>query len=289
MTVCIAALCDNRKAIILAADKMVGSHAIESEAEIHKVLHLHKDWRVMLAGNDISPAFEIVDSAKKRLPKGKTFTVQEVENAIVESYREQRLAGAASQYLAPRGLTLETFNSAASNVLPESLRLSLDSAIEGYRLELELLVAGFDRNGRGHIFSISDYDNRGAARRHDIPGFQAIGSGSHGANYMMMYRALSPPLPIRWALYLVLEGKYFGELASGVGSRTDLYILRRGKPSIKIKEDTVEDKLIKICQEVEPRSLKQKHVDILNSFKGPAFATIKKLKTKRKGQELAIS
>jgi 20S proteasome alpha/beta subunit len=289
MTVCIAALCDNRKAIILAADKMVGSHAIESEAEIHKVLHLHKDWRVMLAGNDISPAFEIIDSAKKRLSKGKTFTVQEVENALVESYREQRLAGAGSQYLAPRGLTLEMLNSAASSILPESLRLSLDGAMEAYRLELELLVAGFDRNGRGHIFSISDYDNRGAARRHDIPGFQAIGSGSHGANYMMMYRSLSPPLPIRWALYLVLEGKYFGELASGVGSRTDLYILRRGKPSIKIKEDTVEDKLIKICQAVEPRSLNQKHVDILNSFKGSAFATIKKLKTKRKGQELAIS
>ena len=106
---------------------------------------------------------------------------------------------------------------------------------------------------------------------------------------MMMYRALSPPLPIRWALYLVLEGKYFGELASGVGSRTDLYILRRGKPAIKIREDTVEDKLIKICQEVEPRSLKQKQVDVLNSLSGPGFQTIKKLKTKRKGQELAIS
>jgi len=288
MTVCIAALCDNRKAIILAADKMVASHAIESEAEIHKVLRLHKDWRVMLAG-DIAPAFDIVDSARKKLPKGKALTVQEVELAVVGSYREKRLADAASQHLAPRGWTLEAFNSPASNALPESLRLSLDAAIESHRLDLELLVAGFDRHGQGHIFSVTDYDNRGAARRFDIPGFQAIGSGSHGANYMMMYRVLSPPLPIRWALYLVLEGKYFGELASGVGSRTDLYILRRGKPAIKIREDTVEDKLIKICQEVEPRSLKQKHVDILNSFKGSAFATIKKLKSKRKGQELAIS
>lgn len=86
-----------------------------------------------------------------------------------------------------------------------------------------------------------------------------------------------------------MEGKYFGELASGVGSRIDLYILRHGKPSIQVKEEAVEDKLIKICQEVEPRSLKQKHVDILNSFKGSRFGTINKLKTKRKGQELAIS
>ena len=289
MTVCIAALCDNRKAIILAADKMIGSHAIEAEAEIHKVLRLHKDWQVMLAGNDVAPAFAIVDSARKKLSKGKGLTVQEVEHAVVESYREKRLAEAASQHLAPRGWTPETFNSPSSNALPESLRLALDSAIENHRLELELLVAGFDRNGQGHIFSVSDYDNRGAARRFDIPGFQAIGSGSHGANYMMMYRALSPPLPIRWALYLVLEGKYFGELASGVGSRTDLYILRRGKPSIKIKEDTVEEKLIKICQEVEPRSLKQKQVDVLNSLNGPGLQTIKKLKTKRKGQESAIS
>jgi len=289
MTVCIAALCDNRKAIVLAADKMVGSHAIESEAEIHKVLSLHKDWRVMLAGNDISPAFGIIDSVKKKLQKSGGLTVQEVEHAVVESYREKRLADATSQYLAPRGLTLEAFNSVSSNVLPESLRLSLDSAIENHRLELELLVAGFDRGGQGHIFSICDFDNRGAARRFDIPGFQAIGSGSHGANYLMMYRSLSPALPIRWVLYLVLEGKYFGELASGVGPRTDLYILRHGKSSIKIKEDTVENKLIKICEQVEPRDLTQKHVDVLNSLKGSAFQTIKKLKTKRKGKELAIS
>jgi len=288
MTVCIAALCDNRKAIILAADKMVGSHAIESEAEIHKVLRLNKDWRVMLAG-EIAPAFDIVDSVKKKLSKGKGFTVQEVEHAVVESYREKRFAEAASRHLAPRGLTPEAFNSPSSNALPESLKLALDSAIENHHLDLELLVAGFDRHGQGHIFSVNDYDNRGAARRFDIPGFQAIGSGSHGANYMMTYRAVCPPMPIRWALYLVMEGKYFGELASGVGSRTDLYILRHGKPSIQVKEEAVEDKLIKICQEVEPRSLKQKHVDILNSFKGLRFGTINKLKTKRKGQELAIT
>jgi 20S proteasome alpha/beta subunit len=288
MTVCIAALCDNRKAIILAADKMVGSHMIESEAEIHKVMPLHKGWRVMLAG-EVAPAFDIIDSAKKKLSKAKSLTVQEVEHAVVESYREKRFAEAVSRHLSPRGLTPESFNSSSSNGMPESLRLALDAAIENHHLEVELLVAGFDRHGQGHIFSINDYDNRGAARRFDIPGFHAIGSGSHGANYMMTYRSVSPPMPIRWALYLVLEGKYFGELASGVGSRTDLYILRHGKPGIKIKEDAVEDKLIKICQEVEPRALKQRHVDILNSFKGSSFGTIKKLTTKRKGQELAIS
>jgi 20S proteasome alpha/beta subunit len=289
MTVCIAALCDNRKAIILAADKMIGSHAIEAEAEIHKILRLHKDWQVMLAGNDVAPAFEIVDSAKKKLSKGKSFSVQEVEHAVVESYREKRLAEAASQHLAPRGWTPETFNSPSANALPESLRLAIDSAIENHRLDLELLVAGFDRNGQGHIFSVSDYDNRGAARRFDIPGFQAIGSGSHGANYMMMYRAMSPALPIRWALYHVLEGKYFGEFAAGVGLRTDLYILRHAKQSIKIKEDTVDEKLMKICEDLAPGSLKQNHVDVLNSLNGSGLQTIRKLKTKRKGRELAIS
>ena len=240
MTVCIAALCDSRKALVLAADKMVGTRMIETEAEIHKVLQLHKDWRVMVAGDDIAPVFSIIDSAKARLPKARGIRVQDVEKAVVESYREKRSSETEARYLAPRGWTLKKFNSPSSRVLPEPLRLAIDDAIQNHRLEIELLVAGFDHQGQGHIFSVDDYDNRGEARRFDIPGFQAIGSGSHGANYMMTYRALSPALPIRWALYHVLEGKYFGELASGVGPRTDLYILRHGKPPMKVKEETVD-------------------------------------------------
>jgi 20S proteasome alpha/beta subunit len=288
MTVCIAALCDNRKALILAADKMVGTHMIETEADIHKVLRLHKDWWVMLAGEGIEPVFDIIDSSKKELAAKRKVKVQDVERALVESFREKRMAEAEAQHLAPRGWTLKRFNSPSSKVLPESLRIELSDLLREHTIPVDILIAGFDHQGEGHIFTVSDEDNRGEARRYDIPGFCAIGSGSAGADYMMTYRALSPALPLRLALYYVLEGKYYGELASGVGDRTDLYILRHGKPRINVKEEIVEEKLIKICQDLEPRLPKKKHVAILNELSGSGFKTIKKLKTKRLGGNLVI-
>jgi hypothetical protein len=65
MTCCVASICDEGKSIVLVSDKMIGTGMIESEPEISKVLWLHKNWRVMLAGDDIAPAFPIVDTAKQ--------------------------------------------------------------------------------------------------------------------------------------------------------------------------------------------------------------------------------
>ena len=289
MTVCVAALADHRKAIVLAADKMVGLGAIESEADIQKILALRKDWWVMLAADDISPAFDIVDHARKRLKNARALGIDDVMDAVVKSYQEKRLKQAEAIYLAPRGWKLSEFNSRrVGDVIPQNLRAELDFQMHAHRLSLSLLVAGFDRNGQGHIFSVYDYDNRGDARRHDIPGYHAIGSGSQAAIYMMAYRDVSPVMPVRRMIFHVIEGKYFGELASGVGERTDLYIIRPGKPRIKIIEKAIEEKLIKLCQRLEPRLLDQKAIDVLNSFHGKGMNTIPKLKAKKTKKGLAI-
>lgn len=52
MTFCVAMLCDKSKALILAADKMIGIGWIETEPDITKILDLHKNWKVMFAGDD---------------------------------------------------------------------------------------------------------------------------------------------------------------------------------------------------------------------------------------------
>jgi hypothetical protein len=288
MTVCIAALCNKRKTLILAADKMIGSVMIETEAEIQKITKLHRDWWVMLAGNDVSPAFDIIDACKQQMNAHKPKTVKDAIKAVEICYRQKRQDEAESIYLIPRGWTPKDFNSPKSSILPETTRAALQSRIDAYELDVNLLIAGFDVSRVGHVFTVSDADNRAVARRHDIPGFASIGSGRHGADYMMTYRELSPAMPTRLVLYYVVEGKYYGELASGVGPRTDLYILRPGGKALKMKETTLDKKLFKICDSLSPRGVREKQVEILNSIKGPFMDTIEKLRTHRDGQDLVI-
>ena len=279
MTVCIAALCEERKALVLATDRMVRSTRFGTEAEFHKTWRLHKDWWLMLAGDDVAPAFDIIDAVKKKLDGQDRFSVDDVERAVTESHREKRAAEAEAKYLIPRGWTLDRFSSSASTILPEPLCLSLDNDLQSYGLDIELLIAGFDAEGRAHVFSVNDDDNRGAARRHDVPGFFAIGCGSPGAYFMMMYRAMNPSVPIRWGIFHVLEAKHFGALVPGVGPGTDMYVLRHRKATIQVQEKMIESKLIRFCRDLEPPTLTQKHVSALNQIGGIDFRGIKKLST----------
>jgi len=201
MTCCVAALCDDSKAIVLAADKMIGLGMIESEPSITKIFKIHRDWWVMVAGNDIAPAFDIVDAAKRELAGKNSVSVGAASRTVYECYVEKRSEQAEAQFLTPLGWTLKKFNSNHStSVIPDASRVDIANRIQNHFLQVSLLVAGFDRQGDGHIFAVEDYDNRGAPRRWDIPGYSAIGSGSRGAIYMMAWRELSPKLPVREAL-----------------------------------------------------------------------------------------
>jgi len=290
MTCCIAALCDERESIILVADRMVGTGMIEGEPDIKKVFALHKHWRVMLAGNDISPAFPIIDSVRQKLTlhRGR-LTVQHVMDAVYGSYRDEREVLAEAVHLAPRGWTTKRFNSPAAQIIPESLREVISDSLHDQRLEVTLLVSGFDGFGKGHVFSVSDdYQTRGKPQRHDIPGFQAIGSGGPGAMYMMMYREVSPSMPLRLALYYAIEGKYFGEQAAAVGTDTDAYIMRAGENVFRIKLEVLNDYLFKLCEKLKPRDLNQSDIGRLNSLPGKLIRSVPKLQRVKEGKEWVI-
>ncbi len=266
MTCCVAALCEGGRSIVLAADKMIGIEIIESQPDIEKLLQIHKDWWVMIAGNGIAPAFPVIDHAKKNLPQRSTLSVDKVAGEIQSAYEQQRRSQAESLYLTPIGWTMKKFNSDSSKkVLPEALRIQLYSAISKYELPIQLLVAGFDGR-RGRVFSIWKH-TKGIVSRQDLPGFQAIGSGSTGARYMLYYRRASLKNPLRQMVYYATEAKYFGELATGVGSRTDLVVIRFRGRNIRFSEDTIENKLIKLCQQLEPRDLTPNPVKVLNDLR----------------------
>jgi hypothetical protein len=262
MTICIATLCDNRKSLVLVADKMLGTGFVQAELNIQKRLRLRRDWWAMLAGNDISPAFDVVDHARQALSALEQVTVDDVAREITDSYQKKRLADAEALYLRPRGWTTQKFAAEGRNAFPEALFREIDSKIQHHELSLTLLVAGFDGEGHGHILCV---DNPGVARRHDAPGFAAIGSGSFAALSMMFYRELNVRMPVYDALYYAFEAKISGEQALGVGVETDMFIAGQGGPAIRISKAT-EKRLETIWQQLRPGSLKPHHRQTLKKL-----------------------
>jgi hypothetical protein len=241
----------------------------------------------MIAG-DVAPAFPIVEDAKLKFGSAANVAVGRVMKNIYDRYCEARSALAEAVHLTPIGWTLKRFNSATSNVLPVSSREEIAAKIGNERLDLQLIVAGFDSRGKGHIFSLDDYEDRGQPKRRDIPGYHAIGSGGDGAMYMMAYREVGPSMPLRLVLYYAIEGKYFGERAAGVGTRTDAYIMQYGKKVFRIKEKVLEDHLFKLCQKVDPRKLNESHLKTLNDLPGSSMREVPEIERIKQGEDWII-
>ncbi len=269
MTVCAAAICDQGLAIVLAADKMVGKIFIEGELAT-KLQLIHPHWFMMLSGDDISPLFELADRARDELLPSKPASLEVVEEVMQRNYELIRAKRGEAEYLKPIGWTLERFSKEGSALLPNFLELQ--DRLADYELPVEILVAGFDRNltPPAKIFTMSP-GNRGIPIRCDTPGFAAIGSGGIAAEYMMFFRDVSQKLPIRAAVYYVLEAKYFSEHASGIGPATDMFMLRFDGNLMVWKqindEKTIERKLIPICADLEPPDPTADHINTLNTLK----------------------
>jgi 20S proteasome alpha/beta subunit len=283
MTVCLATLCDEGGAIVLVADKMVGKIYIEAEMQITKLQLIHPQWFMMMAGDDLSPLFDLADLARSELLPTREASVETVMEVLQRNYELIGMNRAEAQYLKPIGWTIDRFTREGGSLLPNFLELQ--SKLQEHELPVEILVAGFDRNlvPPGKIFTMSSI-NKGIPARCDIPGFAAIGSGATVAEYMMFYRDVSQKLPIRAAVYYALEAKYFGEQASGVSTSTDMFVLQFvGTLTRVIQIDdgkTIEKKLIPICERLEPSDPTDADIDILNGLK--ELEGLPKLPKKRK-------
>lgn len=272
MTCCVAALCDDRKNLILISDRMFSTWSIESELDLNKLRRLGANWWVLFAGDDISPVFDIIDWTRDALASHCTKTAQPetsipvnvVMEALRKSYERKRISQAEALYLTPIGWNVASFNDKGNTNLPDFQEIK--GKIATYLLEVEFLVGGFS-DGTGYLLSLQPKLAGGIVIRHDIPGFYSIGSGSVGANYMLYYRDLSYKAPVRKALYYAMEAKLFGEQAGGVSEGTDVFVATSDGKFIPLDEkNTVEKKLVRVWQKLRPRWIKKQSVEILNDI-----------------------
>ena len=235
MTLCVAALCEDRKTIVLAADKMISQGFIQAELQVEKIASIHSDWWVMFAGS-VPDIFDILDEARAKLAESEHHDILDVVPVVEECYRRKRLRLAEANYLVPRGWSIAQFQASGRSSLGDAYFQNLDNAIATYVLGLDLMVAGFDSSGVAHLFNVG---NPGLAARRDIPGYHAIGNGWIGALYFMFYRAMSTSMGATESLYHVFEAQSFGYEAGGIGEETDFIVARFGCEPVRLQENSM--------------------------------------------------
>ena len=249
MTLCIAALADDRHSIVMAADRMVSLSFIESELDISKLIPLGDNWWVMVAANALSNLFPVVDAITRDWEPSTGVAVDSVMEKATAAYSRERQARVEAEHLRPRGLGLQTFLASGRQWLPELAYAQIDDRLTRFNLGITLLICGFDESGIGHIFTV---ENPGVADRRDIPGFHAIGSGFYGAEYMMYYRELGYSFPVHKWLYYIYEAKGFGEQAGAVGLGTELFVARPNQTIRQIDDDGYSNTLDRLWAKMRP-------------------------------------
>ncbi len=223
MTVCIAALADLGKSIVLVCDSMLSNEAESGDQVAYKMRPLSGifQWWAMFAG-DISQVPSLLDSVTRSLFRVADATNEAgiIERCVLEAYHGVRMRYATDLVLSPIGFTLARF-------LDESDKHpDLKEKLAAVDLGCELMVAGFDFAGDGFIITVQ---HPGKAINHEVTGWAAIGSGAYGATSTLMFHSVNQDMRLAQVLYHACEAKFMAESADGVGKHTRVKVAMGGR------------------------------------------------------------
>ena len=223
MTVCIAALFDNGKGAVLAADGMITSQypiAYEFENdETNKIYPLCQNSYAMFAGNMMFGA-AIVELAKAQIDSLGIGNVSGVATSVRNAYTDYRSRFIEQVHLAPRGLSLDSYHQ-RHNFLNGGLIQVIDNAMIGENIGVEFIVVGPSNAGFG-IYIVS---HPGIAICMDAIGFCALGSGEPHATFSLMGSLYRKSVKQQEAEKLVTQAMKMSEAAPGVGKETSRRVL----------------------------------------------------------------
>ena len=229
MTVCIAAMCENSKTLVLVSDRKISFGTFSGENMAVKAKALYGPWVGMYSGNDVSHAMPVLSTAgdlldeyhKKNGAPGPSTVV----NLLQEAYWRRLKHQIETQVLRRHGFTVETFRQEGKNSCTESVYAKLTERIATTSLgQLTFLVAGFDDyadGSDGHLWTVGEDD---APQCYDGIGMWAIGSGQSAALSSLAFHVdkgqLSPPYSsLSDTLYCVCAAKFMAESASEVADK----------------------------------------------------------------------
>jgi len=218
MTVCIASLAPPERMVVAVCDRMISTGFTSSDKVAIKIKDISLKWFVMFAGNDISPVHPIAARIADALTEyPDDIQLETVVKVVCAAYQKEITLTAERHVLSRYGLDMDKFTREGFAMFGERQFDEMVRRIEAVRLELELLVTGFDDQKKPHIFTVS---SPGVPTYHDAPGFAAIGSGDFLALGSLYGNSHTVNAPTELILYRLLEAKFVAESAVGVGRDT---------------------------------------------------------------------
>lgn len=220
MTVCIAALYDDGRGVVLASDRMVTAHIpigyeFEHEASTKIVPLIDGSLMVLLSG-DVLRGHEVVQMARTMLAEQTgTVTAADTAELIRSCYQEIRRKCIIQTELEPRGLDINAFYNNHQQLMPQVVQV-IDQNLASWDLSVEILVAGANDNNCA-IYSVM---HPGVVHDHSAIGHGAIGSGAPHALYSLIETEYRASMPKDVVVELVKKAKTRSEVAPGVGSGT---------------------------------------------------------------------
>jgi hypothetical protein len=229
MTVCIAAVCDGGKAIVVAADRMFTAGApinLEFETAEKKIESLSPSCAALLAGNSAFGT-EIMQGALASLAGAQKPAVVQAAESVKESYAQVRATKVREMivlpWLGPDYLRAEQLGSNLPTYLQPQAAVynQIVMTMNNFNMGSDIIVAGVDDHGArlaviGHPGTIAWFDKLGYA---------AIGSGGIHATMRLSLAGHTRNTALLQTLYGVYDSKRASEVAPGVGQETDVSIV----------------------------------------------------------------
>lgn len=215
-------------AILAASDRMLSDTGlgIEYESSRWKALSVDAHHMIFVAGdltfNTVALSRLVAWAAAHS--DLTTFDIAEAYGSIVSACAFER---AVKRNLEPLGITLERVQSNdfkwQDAGLSDALLGQILDQLQAERVDCEAMVIGCDEQ-KAHLYRV---DSKGVVTQHDDVGFLSIGSGGIHASGYYMQAPYNHVIGYHQAMLLTYFGKKRAEVAPGVGSRTDMFLITR--------------------------------------------------------------
>ena len=263
MTICIAALADNEKSVVLASDKMVSQQMplIEYEHTVEKIVKMNDHFYVLIAGT-VNHAVAILDRARPEIKEnsGHNAKFEVMKNAYIE-YREQQIVDGV---LRPQGIrSMDDFQNRHRVLLPD-ISASVQHLVMHFNLKVVLTLVALDQHQQKCHIRVLGHPGQNLFPLE----YASTGTGDMHAVQSLIGAHYQKEKELETATYLVYEAKRRAEVAPGVGLLTDMIVLSLGD-TITERRLGVDDiaKLAKVYDTINRRD----ESDILSLLRGEQF------------------
>jgi hypothetical protein len=236
MTICAAAICKGRARsnalvpmILTISDRMFTAGDLEFEpASMDQAIQKQKMLAakiICLFSGDRDLHNMVANLTERKVDADNIVDVAHVADLYAENFITLRRKRAEQKYLAPLGLTYQSFlerlNESNSGIIENLTQRLFDE-----RLNVDAIIAGIDQYGP-HIYTVGREGQDGACSPicHDDRGYVAIGTGLRHFENEFALNGYSTDSDVFGAMWSLLRAKKKSEVAPGVGTKTDVILV----------------------------------------------------------------